>query len=156
MPIPTTTPAAIRVAVRDAVRGISVDHARDSSERWIYTEDDQPTGRRNFTIVQDPATHVWFTGNDAAHGGTGTSHSYEMRIRVGYGGLPRAEAEDRAMSDYGALFELLHPAPKIDNGVLSFIAEGEPPAIEEVVEREEGGPIYDFVFQVHYMRAHAP
>lgn len=160
MAISTTTPAAIRAAVKTAVQGMSVDHPEDSDQSWIPSNDYLPSGPRHFAIIQDPSTHRWFTGADATHGGRGTSYTYEMRIRVGYGGLGREEQEDRPMSDHGALWELLHPrtasgAGTIDiDGVMSFMADAAEPGIEEVIGEEDGGPVYDFVFQVHYLRAH--
>jgi hypothetical protein len=160
MAITPTTPAAIRDAVVTAVRDIAPDHGANDADVWMYAVDEMNLGgRRTFTVINDPESHAWAPPGVALQGGDGTSWVYEMRVRVSYAHLERSEVEDMAMSDAGALWETLHPRSASGGalqitGLLDFAAGGDLPRLELVLDEEDGGPIYDHVFSVHYLREH--
>lgn len=143
-----TTVAAVRTAVRDLVNGITPTY--QSSVPFSYVKDVQPSGVRVYTILLDPGTHEWILGEEARSGGDATSWGIEMRIRVAYEQLAHDDAEDMAASDHGDLWRVLHP--NTTAGVVSFMRDGSPPTTDVVVPVEDGGPVVDFVFPVHYMR----
>ncbi len=162
MPVTPTTLEQIRIDVRDAIDGMTADHPEDSAERWIYDPDGsaETQGRRNYTIRFLPDTMEMAVGESALSGDKDAQGWYiDMAVVVGYSGLNPTEWENRAAADMGSLWELLHPrstATLGNTGILSFAGEGRAPSIELALDEEDGGPIYAFIFRLHYHASHSP
>ncbi len=160
MAIATTTPRDIRAALATAIASLNADSSLDTDDQWIYIDnaEEGSSGKRVFAIIQDPSTHEWAPAGSALMGDSATTDwNYTLTVEVGYIGLPTDEADDMAMDDHRALWQLFHPQGTTGAlAAVNFAAAGDGPRIQSEGEYVDGGPVYHFQFRVHYKGEHNP
>ncbi len=106
MPLDTTTPTAIRIALASSIVGMTPRVYQDI--KWVYRKEGPIGGEpRTFTIRNGPSVER-FPG---FHGGGNVDYEYELTIEAAYGGLAPDKVDEMRDGYSFDLWDLIHPIP---------------------------------------------